>query len=191
MRLFFGVPVSEDVRDRVRHAQDRLRSAAEKVTWVQPANFHFTLRFLGDVPAEEGAGAEAAAEGSWATLEAPEVSLRGVGCFPHARRPRVVWVGLAGGRGALAQLAANLSERLEAHLGWSPEERGFTPHLTIGRVKVPPRGETLGRLIDGLADEEFGQFVADRFVLYQSTLTPQGPIYRAVRVYGAPGAETA
>ncbi|MBM3475372.1 MAG: RNA 2',3'-cyclic phosphodiesterase [Armatimonadetes bacterium] len=183
MRLFFGLPVDEAVRNHVETAQNRLRSVAGKVKWVEAANFHFTLCFIGEAP-EAGPVAEAA-EGAEEGLLPVSLALRGVGAFPDPRRPRVIWVGLERGGEALAALSRRLSDRLAAALGLPPEPRGFVPHLTIGRVKTPPTDDALARLIDELQGEDFGEFVAATFALYDSTLTPRGPIYRAVRTYGA------
>jgi 2'-5' RNA ligase len=187
MRLFFGLPVDEAVRNHVETAQNRLRSVAGKVKWVEPANFHFTLRFVGEAPEAEPIAR--AAEGAEEGLLPVTLALRGVGAFPNARRPRVIWAGLEHGGEALAALSCRLNDRLEAAVGLLPEPRGFVPHLTIGRVKVPSTGDALARLIDELRGEEFGEFAAASFALYESTLTPRGPIYHAVRTYGVVNAQ--
>ena len=186
MRLFFGIFISNDVRERVESAQRQLRSAGEKVKWVEPTNLHITLRFIGDVPDAEAERVGQAAEGSWDGVPVTPCVFRGVGAFPNPRRPRVVWVGLSEGRETLTGLHANLSGRLQERLGLPTESREFVPHLTIGRVKAPPRSDALAKLIGGLGAEEFGSFFPDRFALCESTLTPRGPIYRVLRSYAAP-----
>ncbi|MBM3497362.1 MAG: RNA 2',3'-cyclic phosphodiesterase [Armatimonadetes bacterium] len=183
MRLFFGLPVDENVRNRVLTVQDRLRSVAGKVKWVESANLHFTLRFLGETADGEVERVAQAAEGIRGLPVG--LALRDVGAFPGPGRARVIWVGLARGGETLAQISRELDARLEAKLGLAAEPRGFTPHLTIGRVKAPAPNEALSRSLEALRDEEFGEFTAERFMLYRSTLRPEGPVYHVLREYGA------
>jgi len=185
MRLFFGLPIDEGVRNRVRIAQDRLRPVAGKVKWVEPANLHLTLRFVGETPDTDAERVAAAAQGVGDGVLPVSLALRGVGAFPTPARPRVVWVGLGRGAEALAGVSRDLNARLQEALGLPPEARPFAPHLTVGRVKEPAPSRALATAIEELRDEDFGEFVAVRFMLYHSTLTPRGPIYRVLREYGA------
>jgi 2'-5' RNA ligase len=185
MRLFFGVPVDEAVRERVAEFQDRLKRVAEKVNWVQPANFHLTLRFLGETPADRVPQVADAADGVWSSVAPGEGVLRGVGAFPNPRSPRVAWVGLTDGAEVLRGLAKALDAALQASLGLAPEGRELVPHLTIGRVQQPRRDPALEAAIAELASAEAGSFTISRLVLYQSTLRPGGPIYTPVRTYDA------
>jgi 2'-5' RNA ligase len=184
MRLFFGVPVNEDVRSRVEALQARLRRCGEKVKWVEPENLHFTLRFVGEVLDRDAEVVARAGEGLAEGSMPVGVRLQGVGAFPSPRRARVVWVKLTQGGDSLARISRGLDARLEAALALPPEPRGFTPHLTIGRVKVPMSGSALGQAIEELREEDLGGFTAEAFMLYHSTLTPQGPVYRVLRRYG-------
>lgn len=185
MRLFFGVPVDDVVRGRVAELQGRLKATGAKVKWVEPANFHFTLRFIGEVPDEDVDQVAAAAEGAWGETAPQDVSLRGVGTFPHLRRPRVVWVGVRQGGEVIEKLYEALNANLERALGLEPEGKPFTPHLTIGRVKVPRPDPALADGVAGMTEAEAGVFRPAAFVLYQSQLTRSGPIYRALKTYGA------
>ncbi|MGQ9732056.1 MAG: RNA 2',3'-cyclic phosphodiesterase [Candidatus Zipacnadales bacterium] len=187
MRLFFGISISESVRTEVESAQEQLRRAGEKVKWVAPANLHITLRFLGEVSDTEAEQIAHAAESCWEGVPVQQCVLRGVGAFPNPRHPRVIWIGLGEGRETFTALYKSLNGRLQECIGMPRESREFVPHLTIGRVKVPPRKNTLARLIDELSAREFGSFLPDQVVLYMSTLTPRGPIYNVVRSYSAFG----
>lgn len=186
MRVFFGVPVDDEIRSRVREAQDSMRSMAGKVSWVDPANFHLTLRFIGEVPQTEVEAIGRVVEGVGTGLLPVRLVFRGVGAFPNVRRPRVLWIGLAEGTEALSQLSRELNERLCAEVGLPPEDQPFVPHLTIGRVRVPSAGDVIAKIIEPLQDQEYGAFWATHFALYQSTLTPRGAIYRILRSYGDP-----
>ncbi len=185
MRLFFGIPVDDDTRRRAPNVQERLRDIAGKVNWVEPANLHLTLRYIGDVPDEDVTRVAEAAEGCWREAVPDTVALQGVGVFPNPRQPRVIWVGLSEGGELLDRLHEALNDRLEAKLHMERERRKFTPHLTIGRVKTPPTGDGLTRAIKELADVNVGAFLASSFVLYESTLTRHGPVYSVIRKYAA------
>jgi len=172
-------------RERVAELQGDLKTTRAQVKWVEPANFHFTLRFLGEVPDEEVEGVAEAAAGTWGTRAPSSVSLRGVGCFPNVRRPRVIWVGVHEGGERLQELHEALGERLKCALGIEPEGKPFSPHLTIGRVKAPPADTALAQAIAQVSEAEAGAFRLDSFVLYQSVLQRGGPVYHVLRAYGA------
>jgi 2'-5' RNA ligase len=184
LRLFFGIPVDEVIRERVAEVQEQLRATQAKVKWVEPANFHFTLRFIGEVPDQEVEEFAKVAEGTWGSRTPQDVLVRGVGVFTQLRRPRVIWVGVHQGGELISQLHEELSARL-AHTYGGPEEKSFTPHLTIGRVKALRPDNRLTDAISEMSDVEVGVFRPDRFVLYQSRLARSGASYRVLRTYGA------
>ena len=188
MRLFFGVPVDEVVRERVAELQQQLKSAAGKVNWVQPANYHFTLRFIGEVAEDRVEATANAADKAWESAKPGRVVLRGCGAFPNPRSPRVVWVGVVEGAEVIRGLEEPLSAALKRNLRIAREDRKFVAHLTIGRVRVPRRDPGLEQALGELAQAEAGEFDVRSFVLYQSILRPGGPIYQPVRVYEAPTA---
>lgn len=180
MRCFVAVDVSPGVRQRLAEVQARLRKAAPgaDVRWTRPEALHLTLKFLGEVPdAEVGAVERALAEAA-AGRGRMRLVARGVGGFPSARRPRVVWVGVGGDVDALGRLAAAV-ERTVAPLGHPAEGRGFTAHLTLGRVRVPARGP-LGDAIAAVSDVDAGTWDVGDVVLYRSRLRPTGAVYEAV-----------
>lgn len=111
-----------------------------------------------------------------AGLGAFDATVVGLGAFPSPARPRVVWAGVAEGAEHLGGLAARV-ERACAALGFPPEDRAFSPHITLGRVRVPPRAPRLGDLLAAAAREEFGRLRVARAVLMESRLSPRGPRY--------------
>jgi 2'-5' RNA ligase len=106
------------------------------------------------------------------------VPLAGLGFFPHARHPRVFWAG-AENTTALRQLASSVDVALQP-LGIAPEVRPYQPHLTLGRIVDKGPFPDLDLAIEELPSREFGTITPDRFVLFESTVTPTGPIYRKV-----------
>src|SRR5262249_34021672 len=138
-----------------------------RIAWVPAANLHVTLKFLGWTR-EEALEAIRDRVAKEASNFAPfEVRAKGLGAFPTATSPRVVWVGLDDGGGVLARLASGC-EQWMSDLGFIKEERPFRPHVTIGRVKEG-RG-SLADLIAKYADRDCGTSQIREVVLYQSKL---------------------
>jgi 2'-5' RNA ligase len=134
LRLFIAIDLGPDARAALRAAQDECRRLDLPVRWVDPAGAHLTLKFLGDtdpalVTPLAGALATVAAGHRPFTL-----STAAPGTFPNPRRPRVLWLGLAGDLARLARLHRDLDATLTP-LGFAPETRPFSPHLTLGRVR--------------------------------------------------------
>jgi 2'-5' RNA ligase len=121
---------------------------------------------------EIAAGLRAAAAG----LTAFDAVVTGLGAFPSSTRPRVVWAGVAAGAPRLTELAARVEEACAA-LGFPPEARPFSPHLTLGRVRVPRRDARLADLLAAAARDEFGRFHVERVALMESQLSPRGARY--------------
>lgn len=181
MRCFIAVDVSPGVREGLAAVQATLRKAAPRadVRWADPARVHLTLKFLGEVPDAAVPAVEAAlavAAGGHGPLR---LAGEGVGGFPSSRRPRVVWVGVAGDVDALARLAASV-ERTVAPLGYPTEARPFRAHLTIARVRSPRGLARLAAAIDDSAGVALGAWDVPEVVLYLSRLRPTGAVYEPI-----------
>ena len=157
----------------------RAAAAGRDVRWVADENVHVTLQFLGAVPEARVADVEGAVRAAAATGRPISLEVAGAGGFPSARRPRVIWLGLAGEIAALGVVVADLGARL-APLGFPPEERAFAPHLTLGRSRDPRGAPGLApALTTAVAAEPIPWRVAD-LVLFESHLSPRGPRYEAI-----------
>jgi 2'-5' RNA ligase len=183
-RLFVALEPTDAVRRRIAAAGTDLRRAAgraaDEVRWVAPENVHLTLQFLGAVPEPRLADVAAAVAAAAGAVAGPfSLEVRGAGGFPNARRPRVVWLGLEGDLAALRALVADLGRRL-APLGFPPEERAFSAHLTLGRARD---GRGAPGLAGALAQAAQGDGIAWRaaeVVLFESHLSPKGARYEVV-----------
>lgn len=163
--------------------QAELRRAAgrhaDEVRWAAVENVHLTLQFLGAVPEERLAALRSALAAAGAGARPLALELRGAGGFPSARRPRVVWVGVGGEVEALSGLAAEVGRRL-APLGFPPEARPFSPHLTLGRAREGRGAPGLGGALAQVAGMEGTPWRATELTLYRSHLAPSGPRYEAL-----------
>lgn len=167
----------------IGRAQRRLRDEAGGRAAGGAAPIHFTLRFLGDVPDEEGGGRIAAALAS-VRFEAFDVVVVGVGAFPSERRPRVVWVGAdPEGGGRLAGLAAAVGgalDRLGRAAGGHSNGKPFKPHAAISRMGGAGGADSAAAAaaaIRSLRSERFGTQRIGSFKLKKSVLSPGGAVH--------------
>ena len=173
LRAFLAVEVPGDVRSALRKVTKRLRNAPAKVSWVKPENLHLTLRFLGEV---EPSLLDDFCEGlapRLASIEAFGLRVRNVGAFPKLSRPSVIWAGVDDPTGRLIEAQA-IAEEAAQRLGLEEDGRGFTPHITLGRVRAARPSQ---ELIDSIrCEKEFegGEFMARAVSLFSSDLTAQG-----------------
>lgn len=148
MRLFVAVNLPAPVRAAIADAIEPFQRTIAHVRWAAPESLHVTLKFLGSV-ADAAVDTIQEALRTCAAAHAPAaIDIGGLGAFPDERRPRIFWVGVHDG-GALGALARDLDAAL-APLGFAPEARAFTPHITIGRAR-DRRGATPAPRADGLA----------------------------------------
>lgn len=174
LRLFTAVRVPHEQLEWLDRAVSELKGLPG-ARWTTPENQHVTLNFLGWVPAALVPDAIAAVDAT-ARLHAPaSVSLGPLGAFPRERRARVLWGGLDDPAGLLPALAADLGGRLQT-IGYEPEERGYTPHLTLARLKTP---RSLAGLLPELPAPP-GPFTVDRVTLFRSRLSPAGARYEVI-----------
>ncbi|MFQ5846386.1 MAG: RNA 2',3'-cyclic phosphodiesterase [Candidatus Methylomirabilales bacterium] len=179
MRVFIAINIDASLRAPLAEIQGKLKPTAAPVSWVKPANLHFTLKFLGEVAEADLPTLREAVRRSLAGIGPFTLSLAGLGTFPPKGRPRVVWVGIAQGAAEMEKLRGRIDETL-LPLGFPREPRPFQPHLTLGRVKG---GGRLDPLLEGLRRVEVGQVgrMQVRCVeLMQSQLHPRGAIYTSL-----------
>jgi 2'-5' RNA ligase len=173
MRLFTGIDLPEEVRERLERLLMHLRPVAH-LKWSPVYNLHVTLKFLGEWPEEKLPELEKALR-TLARRPAIPLEVRGLGWFPNAHNPRVFWVAVHGGE-ALENLASESDAALEP-LGIAKEHRAFTAHLTLARIKDPTPLDGIRNAIAKLGETEFGSFEVDRFYLYRSQPGSAGSIY--------------
>lgn len=174
IRAFIAVELPDPVKDALSDVAQALAGRVPRaaIRWVRPEQMHLTLRFLGDTAVDQLPAVQSAMDGAVAGHSSFFMHLNGTGCFPNARRPRVIWVGLAGDEARLRALKAALDERL-APLGWPPEDKSFRAHLTLGRVK----DEHGLRDVEWAADVPSLDMPVTAIHLIESQLRPSGPIY--------------
>jgi RNA 2',3'-cyclic 3'-phosphodiesterase len=174
IRCFLAVKVSADAP--LRRVLRQLSEMGRALKAVDPGSLHVTLKFFAEAESQLIPEMRAIATVAAARQIRSELSLAGLGVFPHIQRPSVIWAGLEGpGLQTLCVLAQDLDRSLEA-LGFPSEDRPFAPHLTLARVKAKPPPE-LRELLARNSRTVFGAAPVDEIELIRSELGPEGPRY--------------
>jgi 2'-5' RNA ligase len=182
-RLFVALRVPPQVQRHLAAARDELGDAARAFRWVRPEAMHLTLVFLGATPEPLIPGIETVLADAAAASQPLRLAAEGVGCFPNARRPRVLWAGVVGDVDALRSLQHAVDAGLRG-LGITLEDRPFRAHLTLARAAangLPPSVADLAERVDTWTSpapaKQFGQWRTGEVELIHSRLTPSGSIY--------------
>lgn len=178
MRLFLGVPCPKPVALELAEAFQELE-VIEGLKTVGVGNYHITVKFIGDEGLDFCSRLDSGLQRMLPVVGPLQLKLKHVGVFPNMGNPRIIWGGIRP-RGELIELNEAV-ENITADLGIKKEKRDYHPHVTIGRLKKPPADKHL--LVNWLkkyGSEEFGKFQASHLVLYESDLTPEGPVYKEV-----------
>jgi 2'-5' RNA ligase len=181
IRCFIAVQLPADLRAALARLEQGERSSGDGWKWVKPDLLHITLRFLGEISPKEVENARVALREAAAQLAAFEFSVEGLGVFPSPQRARVLWAGVDAGREKLVDLAERISQALSAR-GFPPEDRPFTPHLTLARARERLPAATVARLGALLQRpvEPIGHCPVGQVDLMQSVLGPKGPTYTSL-----------
>ncbi|WP_456430750.1 RNA 2',3'-cyclic phosphodiesterase [Thermosulfuriphilus sp.] len=179
VRTFLAIPLPTSVKEVLAHLIEELKDLAADVRWVRPESIHLTLWFFGSLEERRLGYLIEALEredlGDVFSLQA-----EGLGFFPPGGRPRVIWAGVSGDLDRLKALKEGL-DRLVAPLGFRPEKRPFSPHLTLGRLKSNRGLASLLKRLASFKGLKTPSFEVREIVLYRSDLRPNGAYYTPIR----------
>lgn len=178
IRSFVAVELPEAAKAALTRLQEEVKTGGGGVKWVEPRGIHLTLKFLGYVDEAKVPALVQALTRACEGFGPLEVALSGLGVFPSPSRPRVAWVGLSGGVETLLRLQEGV-ENVLSPFGFPQEERAFTPHLTIARLRegvAPDEAKAFGQAFLKASPESVS-FKVEGISLMKSQLTPSGAIY--------------
>jgi RNA 2',3'-cyclic 3'-phosphodiesterase len=180
IRSFIAIELPEEVRSGLKKAQGLLKSDNPQLArWVDPASIHLTLKFLGNIPADKVAPISQLMKKAAGEIQPFQLEVKGLGAFPSLLRPQVIWIGLTGEIEQLRKLQNSLESQISP-LGFPSENRPFTPHLTLARLRDTAsviERQKLGKIISS-TDIGSGFSISVNFIsLMRSQLTPAGAIY--------------
>jgi RNA 2',3'-cyclic 3'-phosphodiesterase len=178
LRTFVAVDLGKPLRDRLVSLQENLARAGADVKWVEVENLHVTLLFLGEVDERELLPVCRAVSVVCGRQDRFILSVDSVGCFPNPRRPRVVWAGVGLGGPELVALHDSLETPLQELGGYRREDRTYTPHITLGRVKNDGSADALTAALAKKANWHGGiEIEVEEVLVMSSQLTSKGPQY--------------
>ena len=182
IRSFIAIEIPPPLRSRLAELQLELKRAAADVKWVRPEGVHFTLKFLGSIGEDDVDRISLALSPLVEKCPPFELRVKGLGGFPSSRNPRVIWVGMDQGTEVASSLQREIEQKLSA-LGFPPETRPFSPHLTLGRIRSSKGMGSLAQSLQTQKDVELGNFFAREVFLIKSDLQPSGAVYTKLGIF--------
>jgi RNA 2',3'-cyclic 3'-phosphodiesterase len=183
IRAFIAVELPAELKSELAELEGQLKKNSPLVVkWVDPNNIHITLKFLGEISEDSIEELMLAIEESTQGIQPFKLEVREVGAFPNLERAQVLWVRVKGELDKITQLQKRIESNTE-QLGFPRESRGFSLHLTLGRVRDEARPNERQRLGKLLADTSFAALHnvdVEAVNLMRSQLTPTGPIYTCI-----------
>jgi 2'-5' RNA ligase len=186
LRCFIALEFSAVTRQQLGTLSQQLAASAPRaVNWVKPELIHLTIKFLGDMPENKTSNIATALDSVAQNIQPFQTVTSGLGCFPNAKRPRVIWIGFQ--PETVAHLK-RLSVQVEAAivpLGFPTEERPFSPHLTLGRVRKDATPAQAAKAGEGVRALTLVPTLTDSITsitLMKSDLRSGGPIYTPLHV---------
>lgn len=176
-----GIPLGESVTEQINLFSKELADTGGDFRFVSPQNLHLTLSFLGDVEEEKISLLVEKLSYLLAKKERLKIEILGAEVFPGGKRINVIWLGLR--NGTQSKELVGLMKKINQTLAIKNNHEEEIPHLTIARVKSGKNKEKISEVIKKFEKVSFGSFVADKIILYESELTPEGPGYKVVREF--------
>ena len=186
MRTFVAIEIAEPLKLKIDRSVEDLRSGLKEglIRWARLESMHLTLKFLGEIDPEQLQTIHEILDQVAGRFSSFSLEVAGFGCFPNRSRPRVVWVGFRPVGGDLPRLQSELAGRLET-IGFEREQRGYHPHLTLGRVRKGLSGPDMKQVSEWAQQaqiETVGIFEVDAIGLIRSVLKPDGAEYSNLHV---------
>jgi len=185
LSAFCGDTVPGAVREEVVRVQRELQALVPRdvVRWTKPEQFHLTLRFLGDVPSTQVTGLRESIGTACAGTPPLHLRAQGVGFFPNARSPRVIWVGINDKENRLGTFQKKIESAVQTYTVERGGER-FAGHITLGRFKEHNRldNNELTNYSQSMKSRLFGEWTAREIEIIRSELLPAGPRYTSLAV---------
>ncbi|MFQ6040331.1 MAG: RNA 2',3'-cyclic phosphodiesterase [Candidatus Poribacteria bacterium] len=182
IRTFIAIEIPDEIQAKLVEIQTDLAKFMPRVSWVKRGNIHLTLKFLGDVGANQIESINSVLQSVAESHSSFDMSFSGVGVFPNLRRPRVLWIGITTGSEQASQLSEDISNSLQP-LGFPRERRGFTPHLTLARIKRPVNLQSVSGKFNQYDNLGIPTLKVDHFAFIRSQLHPHGSIYTPLRKF--------
>lgn len=175
IRSFIALELSDEAKNEVSRVAKELKDTGSDVKWVRADSVHMTLKFLGNIEEEKIADVVKRLDDTAAMFGAFDAVLGELGSFPKWEYVKVIWVGIGEGAEDMISIATAVEDAM-CREGFPKEDRKFSPHVTIGRVRTPKNRDRLKKAASSITIKPVRSRIS-RIVLYRSELTPQGAVY--------------
>jgi 2'-5' RNA ligase len=180
LRSFIAVDFPSEIIQKIEEIIKffKTQTPEKALKWVSTNNLHLTLKFLGEIPEGRLDQIKTILSESLINRSTFTIGIKGLGMYPNKRNPRVIWLGITN-EDSLIDLHKSLDQALQT-ADIEPEKRKYSPHLTIARVRRGTNQDTIKNIGDTLSQfkvDSLGNIPVEEIILYQSELTPKGPIY--------------
>ncbi|MCD6477649.1 MAG: RNA 2',3'-cyclic phosphodiesterase [Candidatus Aenigmarchaeota archaeon] len=176
MRVFIGIPIPEEIRNKIKEIEKEFKIKGIKI--VEPENLHWTVKFLGELNDNELEKTKSIMDGL--NFNPVKIEVRGINVFPNLSYIRTIWIGVGEGLKKFKDELEKVNNKFSG-IG-KKNSNEIIPHLTIGRVKFLSDKEKLIKLMKKYEEIKIGEMITTPLVLYESILTPKGPIYKKLKV---------
>lgn len=183
MRTFIAIELPPEIKESLARIQNQLKTSGADAKWVEPQNIHLTLKFLGEINEQKLAQIVSIIEDISKNKNAFSIRLSSLGAFPKINSPRVIWIGIDKGDNETKDMVESLEEKI-ARIGIPKEDRPFSSHITIGRLRSSLNRQRLVKVLLDLQpnfEKEGKEFLVTKITLFKSTLIPYGPIYEVLK----------
>jgi len=180
-RCFLAVTIPEDLIEKIEKIKEEFLLTKARVSWVSKDNFHYTLRFFGNLDDERIEKISSIILEASQHFNKFDAEIKNIGCFPKEDFPRVIWIGMGEGADKLREIFNHLENEF-VKLKLEKENR-FEPHLTLGRVKPYGLNDELREKIKKYKDCFLGKFKIEKLTLFESKLSPKGAIYKIIKEF--------
>jgi len=179
MRTFIAIEIPDEIKKEMAEAQSRLKGSGVEAGWTKPEGIHLTLKFLGEVEESRVPEIMDALTSAIQGMGRFRLEIAGAGAFPNPKSARVVWIGVSGDIERLITLQSSVEEAM-AGLGMEREDRKFTPHLTLGRIKYIRSRDAWVSALEGIKDVKLDGFDVNAVSLMKSELKRTGAVYAEI-----------
>ena len=183
LRCFIAIELDSFIRDNLlalgKQLQTELWGYDKGIKWVKAENLHLTVKFLGDIDDNKIISVCQACDEAVKDLSIFDIEVDNAGYFPPKASARVIWAGITQGADKLTELFSSIEDKLEG-LGFDRENKPFSPHITLARIKNSENGRKAASIIDNLQTHPFGIQPVDAITLFSSNMSANGPVYDVV-----------
>lgn len=180
IRAFIAISLPEGIKNYLKDLQKKLQKSGIKASWTRPEAMHLTLKFLGNISVSKIDPIKKCMEQTRTGILGHTLSASGIGVFPSAKNARVIWSEIRGQTDVLEKLANRLELILFEDMGIKKENKRFSPHLTIARIRQVVFPKTMVKLLYEFKDFKSEDFLVSEIKLFQSELKPSGAIYKTI-----------